>query len=241
MTAPEIQMRGNGQSGVSLVEIVVALAVIALTLALAAAGMRLLAHSGERGARLVARHDILSRGIDVLRRDIERLERAVWKRGDTTELVFHADATRLTFVAIEPPFPSQAGAYFIIYTVQRRPGGDVLTRERAPFNASTADILNLPTQDSVVLIEGPYRVRFLYLDHKDDGERWLAQWSDRYRLPSLVALEVTDLAGAAMPPIVFRPRIDAERSCVKDSGGSCTIATKGALSSETKAAQGSRN
>lgn len=241
MTAPRITSRGNGQSGVSLVEIVVALAVIALTLALAATGMRLLAHSGERGARLVARHDILSRGVDVLRRDIERLERAVWKRGDTTEFAFHGDTARLTLVAIEPPFPSEAGPYFIVYTIERRAGGDVLKRERAPFKAATTDILSLPTQDSVAVIEGPYRLRFLYLDRKDDGVRWLARWSDRHRLPSLIALEVTDLAGAALPPIMFRPRLDAERGCVKDGGGTCTIATKGALVSETKAGQGDGN
>ena len=59
---------GTGlQSGVTLVEIVVALAVVALTLGIAAGGLRLLGRSGERGAEVIARHDVLSRGLDVLR------------------------------------------------------------------------------------------------------------------------------------------------------------------------------
>ncbi len=222
---------GGGQSGVTLIEIVVALAVVALTLGIAAGGLRLLGRSGERGAAVVARHEGLSRGIDVLRRDIERLERVVWKRGDTPELVFHGDAARLAFVAIEPSFPTEAGPYFLIYAVQQRRDGAVLTRERAPYRTSVPDIRRLAGSDSVAVIEGPYRLRFLYLERREGRQRWLPQWSDPHRLPELVSLEVSGLTEgrAPMPPLVFRPRVDAERSCVKEDDGACTVGSGGVL------------
>jgi prepilin-type N-terminal cleavage/methylation domain-containing protein len=232
---------GHRQSGVTLIEMVVALAVIALTLALAAAALRLLAHSGERGALIIARHDALSRGLDVLRRDIERLERAVAKPGGRPHFAFHGDAARLAFVAVEPPFPSEPGPYLIVYTIQQRPDGARLTRERAPFAASALDILRLPRQDAVDLIEGALRLRFLYLDRTAGGDRWLAHWPDPLRLPSLIALQIAGLDGAAMPPIVFRPRIDAEASCVEDGARTCSLGNDGALAADAAAGPGSSN
>jgi prepilin-type N-terminal cleavage/methylation domain-containing protein len=213
------------QSGVTLIELVVALAVVALTLAIALNGLVLLARSGDRGAHVMARHDMISRGIDVLRRDIERLERVFTKRGDDADLVFRGDAAGMTFVVVEPPFPTEAGPYFVVYAIQQRRDGATLTRARTPFQASAADIRGLSGEDAVTVIEGPYRLRFLYLERREGRENWLAQWSDRYRLPDLISLEVSGLADGrgAIPPIVFRPRIDAERGCVKEEG-TCTIA-----------------
>ena len=222
---------GDGQSGVTLVEIVVALAVVALTLGIAAGGLRLLGRSGARGAEVMARHDVLSRGLDVLRRDIERLERVVWKRGDTPELVFSGDAARLAFVAVEPAFPTEAGPYFLVYAVQQRHDGAVLARARAPYRTSIPDIRRLAGSESVAVIEGPYRLRFLYLERRDGRQRWLPQWSDPHRLPELISLEVSGLTegSAPMPPLVFRPRVDAERSCIKEDDGGCTIGSGGGL------------
>jgi general secretion pathway protein J len=222
MTETGAARQVHGQSGVSLIEMVVALAIIAVALALAGTGMRLLGRSGERGAAVIARHDILSRGIDVLRRDIERLERVELKRGaGRGQLAFHGHATRLILVAVEPPFPTEPGPYFIVYTVEQRPDGTTLTRERAPFNAAALDMQRLPTQDAVAVIEGAYRLRFLYLDRKGGRDRWLAQWPDPARLPTLIALEIAGLGGTAMPPVIFRPRIDAQSGCAQD-GGSCS-------------------
>jgi general secretion pathway protein J len=153
------------------------------------------------------------------------------KRGDTRILLFHGDAARLTFVAVEPPFPSEPGPYFIAYAVRQGRDGATLTRERAPFQPSAVDLLRLRAEDSAAVIEGPYRMRFLYLERSGGRERWLTQWSDPLELPRLIALEVTGLAdgGAALPLLTFRPRIDAERSCVKD-GGWCSVAAPDAES-----------
>jgi general secretion pathway protein J len=197
--------------------------------------MRLVSGSGERGAELIARHDVLSRGIDVLRRDIERLERVVRMRitpdGAAGEFVFRGDADGLTLVAVEPAFPSEPGPYFVVYAIRQGRDGAVLTRGRAPFRASAPDLRRLDAGDSVAVLEGPYRLRFLYLDSRRERERWLPHWSDPLRLPDLIGLEISPLAKgmAAMPPIVFRPRIDAERSCIGEGAGACTIATGGVL------------
>jgi prepilin-type N-terminal cleavage/methylation domain-containing protein len=223
MTERGAGSEGGGQSGVTLIEIVVALVVVGLTLGIAAGGLRVLGRSGERGAAIVARHDVLSRGLDVLRRDIERLERVVWKRTEMPEMAFHGDASRLTFVAVEPSFPTEAGPYFLIYTVQQRRDGAALMRERAPYQASVPDLRRITGGDAVAVIEGPYRMRFLYLERKEARQRWVQQWADPQSLPELISLEMSGLSerSTPMPPLVFRPRVDAERSCVKEDSSAC--------------------
>jgi prepilin-type N-terminal cleavage/methylation domain-containing protein len=237
MREPGLTSRGGRQSGVTLIEIVVALALVGLTLGIAAGGLRLLGRSGARGAEVIARHDGLSRGLDVLRHDIERLERVVWKRGETAEVVFHGDAARLAFVAVEPAFPTEAGPYFLIYSIQQRPDGAELTRTRAPYQASVPDLRRLAGGDAVAVVEGRYRLRFLYLERKDGRQRWVPQWTDAQRLPELISLEVSGLTeGAApLPPLVFHPRADAERSCLKDDSGACSLGGRGAPEPEAGA------
>jgi hypothetical protein len=221
---------GDGQAGVTLVEVLAALVVVALTLVTAASGLNLLARSGDRGAAVVSRHDMFSRGIAVLRRDIEQLERVVWKRGQDVEFAFHGEAAYLAFVVIEPPFPSEAGPYFIAYSIQRGADGDTLTRGRAPFDYPATDMRRLPTEDLVNVLEGHYRFRFAYLDRKGGRERWLPQWDDARRIPDLVRVEVTSLEGGKpVQPIVFRPKVDAERACASEDGTACTIGSEGAL------------
>jgi len=243
MINSDLNSRADGQAGATLVELLTALAVVALTLAIAANALSVLARSGDRGTQAIARHDMLSRGLDVLRRDIERLERVVGKRGDNPEFVFDADATNLAFVVVEPPYPTEPGPYFAVYSILQRRDGSVLTRGRALFEGSIVNIRRLRTDDHVAVLEGPYRFRFAYLERREGRERWVSEWADRHSLPGLISLEIADLTGGSRPmqPIIFRPRIDAERGCVKEGGSGCTIGTRGVLASEASANPDGRN
>src|SRR5262245_23367522 len=85
MSKPGPQLAG-GEAGVTLIELLAALVVLALTFAIAGTGLRFLARSSDRGTELIGRHDMLSRGLEALRGDIERMERVAWKRARTMEI-----------------------------------------------------------------------------------------------------------------------------------------------------------
>lgn len=227
----------------TLIELMAALVVLALTFAIAGTGLRFLARSSDRGTELIARHDMLSRGLDAMRRDIERLERVVWKRGRNNEFAFSGDSRGLTFVGIEPPYPTQAAPFFLIYSILQKSDRGTLVRGRAPFDAGTKDIDRLRGEDEVTVLEGPYTFRFSYYERKEGRERWVPRWTERDRLPELIRLEILGLGagGGSMQPIVFRPRIDAEQACVKEDAGACTIKSGGALVPEPAAAPERRN
>jgi general secretion pathway protein J len=222
--------RGDREAGFTLVELLAALIVIALTLGSVVTGLRLLGRSGERGSQLIARQDMLSRGIDVLRRDVERLERVVHRRERDAAFVFHGDEKRLTFVVIEPPVPSEPGPYYIFYSIEQGAEGATLLRSRAPYDAMAKDIRRLVPQDEVTVLEGPYTLRFAYLQREAGRERWISPWPDHNRLPALIKLEIRARGRLPeLPPLVFRPRIDAEQGCIKDTVGACTLRTAGTL------------
>jgi general secretion pathway protein J len=225
------------QSGATLIELVAALVVLALTLAIAGTGLRFLARSSDRGTQLIGRHDMLSRGLDALRGDIQRMERVAWKRGRNTEFAFSGDSRGLTFVGIEPPYPTQAAPFFVSYSIQQKGDWGSLVRARAPFDAGAKDINSLRGEDDVVVLEGPYTFRFAYYERKDGRERWVARWTERDRLPELIRLEIGGLGGASVQPVVFRPRVDAEPGCIKEGAGACTMRSGGVLMPEPAAAE----
>jgi prepilin-type N-terminal cleavage/methylation domain-containing protein len=223
------------QAGITLIELVVALVVVALALAAAGTALRLLGRSGERGTRLIAQQEMLSRGIDAVRRDIERLLRVARNREGRAEFVFRGDARSLVFVVVEPPVPSEAGPYFILYSAAESDGVGALVRSRAPYDAAAKDLNRLRGQDEVTVLEGRYSFRFAYFDSKGGREGWRARWQDPSRIPDLIRLEVSSGGdGADLPPLIFRPRADAEPGCIKEQAANdkfypCTLRAGGVL------------
>ena len=214
------------QSGMTLVEIVVALVVIGMTFAIAAGAFRVLARSGGIGNELIGRHDMFSRGIDAVRRDIERLERiALGKQADDAQFEFSGTERTMAFVAVEPPFPTHAGLFLIRYEITERGGRGVVVRSRSPYVAGSP-IPASRAEDAVTVLDGPYRFVFSYLERREGRERWVARWTDRTSLPVLVKLDVVDGESgvAALPPLMFRPRPEVEQGCAKPGTGPCTMA-----------------
>ena len=241
MTSGPGHTQPERQAGFTLVELVVALVVIAVTLALALTGLRLLGRSGERGAHLIARHDMLSRGADILRRDIERLERVVRRRERDAEFVFSGDERGLAFVLIEPPVPSKPGPYFVVYSITGGDQGSTLVRSRAPFDAAAKEFRRLRTDDDVTVLEVPHSLRFAYQERNDRQERWIPRWLDHRRLPALIKLEFGRASAIEFPPLVFRPHIDAEAGCVKEGSIDCSLRSGGTLAIQPNQAAERKN
>jgi general secretion pathway protein J len=230
------------QAGITLVELVVALAVVSLTLAAAVTAMRLLGRSSDRGARHIAQQEMLSRGIDALRRDIERLQRVVRHHDGNSEFAFYGDDKSLIFVVVEPPVPSAAGPYFIQYTIEQGDAAGALVRSRTPYDAAAKDLRRLASQDDVTVLEGPYSFRFSYSEFGEGRQRWLARWQNPARIPELIRLEILSRQnGLELSPLIFRPRADAEQGCIrpavsKGTAPTCSLRTAGTLAREAEAA-----
>jgi prepilin-type N-terminal cleavage/methylation domain-containing protein len=232
MTTPVPRRRHSPEAGFTLIELVVGLALLAITLAVAANGLRSLGRSSDRAASALARHEVLSRGIDVLRRDVERMQLLTWAARDRRESVFAGDARSLEFVVMEPAVPSQPGPYLVMYEIVSTKTGDQLLRRRAPYDRNVKSWRDLkPEGEPVIVIEGPYRLQLSYQEAARDRVRWVAKWQIAARTPKLIRLQVTDTEDGRRSPggLVFALRIDAEAGCVAKPAANAPQAPVGAL------------
>ncbi|MGI9385629.1 MAG: prepilin-type N-terminal cleavage/methylation domain-containing protein [Methyloligellaceae bacterium] len=250
--AAAIVSKAHGQSGFTLIELMVSLGVMALILGGLAAGLRTIVDGWDRHGNRMADQDMFLRGAGLLRQDIASLQRISWnadggasfalsgqsdtetasgsERGtvEKPRFIFLGASDRLQFVAIAPPFPTRPGPYVLSYAASGS-----LTRSRARFHPDMQSLGEIEFKDEVPLIEGPFRFQFSYGDRASSKEgavgtwRWFPAWPYTDRLPGLIKLEIRNIrTGAhAMPPMIARPRLDAEQACAvrRKGGAGCTI------------------
>jgi general secretion pathway protein J len=218
--------------GFTLVELLAGMAVVALTLALAGAGLRVISRDWERNARRVDHQDMLARTFDLLQRDAAAAQRVVGTLSDDAWFVFSGQPGEVSFVVLEPPYPTPSGAYFVNYAFGERNGAVELIRARAPFSQNMMNFPGATPANRVVLMSGNFQYSFSYGERTAGGRTvWHGAWTYEDRFPDLIQLLIADVeTGEALaPPIVVSLRADAELECVGFAGTNCTVKTSGQL------------
>jgi general secretion pathway protein J len=172
-----------GPAGFTLVELLLALAIVATLMVTAFGGLRVVLGATQRSDEQIEIHQHL-RGLTTLL--TRSLASAYPYRGPLGELpeerlLFRGDASTLEFVTQAPPFPLAAHIAFTAVVLTHVPGEGLLIRERAlpnyePFTGAT-EVL----RDAAVT-----SLSFRYLD-QDYG--WQSTWDDDEQPPA--AVEVT--------------------------------------------------
>lgn len=218
----------RGEAGFTLVEVLVAITVSAVMLGSVGTALRLMGNSSERSRRVVERIDMLTRGLAALRQDVARIERVVEIDAGVPRFVFEGGPERMRFVVVEPAWPADPGSYLVTWTIRRHDATAELVRTRDVYDpAGVTSERRAPDQGSeVVVLEGPYRFTLAYLAPGARSD-WTPHWRDPGVMPALVRLELvaTDPRVPTPPPVVMRPRIDAEGGCLDKREGICSLRT----------------
>ncbi|HYC01840.1 MAG TPA: prepilin-type N-terminal cleavage/methylation domain-containing protein [Azospirillaceae bacterium] len=205
MTDP-VPPTGRGDAGFTLLEMLVAMTVLALVLAAAAGALGFLGQGFGRATDRVERVEQAAVARDVLRRQLARGFPLVEGGVDDGRYVFTGERNALTFVIAEPPAPGRGGLSVARFTIEPGEGGDRLTygqRRLAGGEERTSPLL-----------DGPYRLSFEYFGSLGPAQppAWRPDWPDRRRLPLLVRLRIS-ADGRELPAAVAGFRADAERGC----------------------------
>ena len=219
-----------GQHGFTLIEMLVSLTAMAVILLLIGGALRVMGRNWDANAGRIETLDMVSRAFDLIARDAANLQRMTRPSGSPAYL-FSGTADALSFVALEPPQPGEAGLYFIAYTVEPNGTAAELIRSRAIYRQGMDRFPGATPANRVPLFTGPYAYRFAYGRIAGGKQSWSADWTFANRLPDLIRLQVLDRDGgrAFGPPMIVRLRADAELDCVTPQSALCSARTDGQL------------
>ena len=197
--------------GFTLLEVLVAVVIMAVIMTTAFGALRLGGRSWEAGVSRASDNERFRAVADLLRRQVHQVIPMSWPEDKKKRIAFEGAPNRLRFVAPAPKQHRQAGLFeYGMFARQQGPDTDLML-SFIPFNPD-AETFQRPARDQqVLLVEGLQRVSFEYFGSpgndaaKGRGRgramrnvqppRWHRRWAaDATRYPQLlrVRLEVNE-------------------------------------------------
>lgn len=233
MTEGPQQGKGR-ESGLTLIELLVSMTILAFILAGLGASLRMMGSGWERSLRRAEHVDMVTRAAAIFRRDIEALQRVVLGEGGSAAFLFSGSPDALTFAAVEPPYPSRRGLFAIAYGPGPDGDGIALFRAHAPLAPETASVTAASLSGHTPILDRNFSWRFAYAMKTESGWVWHEEWPFRQRMPALIRLTIAGPNGQpAAPDIVAAIRPDAELACI--GGDELCSASTGELRARNRA------
>lgn len=212
----------RGQGGFTLLEIIAALALLALLMLGVWAGIRTVTQSVSRGRAAVSRLDSKRGAEQFLRRNLAQIRPIPWARSDKGRaVVFVGKPHAMRFVAPLPGFLGRMGPQ--LQTLTLVPDDHGTWRLEVAFALLPPDgSAPRPFGKPTVLMSGIRQGHFIYrgLDLKRHDTGWKDRWTDLSRLPSLVEV-VLKPAHGNWPALEVPLRVDSSavnRAAVRMTG-----------------------
>ena len=240
--------RRNADGGFTLMEMLIAIALMGLVLSALATITAQCVPNWHRGFARVQHNEMLDIALSRLVADVGAAEFVTANRKATNPL-FEGAELSVTFVrsALGPNTRPSLEVVRISQTAER--GGSLLVRARAPFaptDPETPQSLPAVFADQVVLLRGPYQVSFAYADREGI---WRERWLNEDGMPTGVRLTIRDAVSqqslAVSTAAIVRVDIPAEcaqqkskRDCGKPSGDTRAKGEPGASKEQAPPAGG---
>jgi general secretion pathway protein J len=215
----ERTLRAADNAGFTLMEMLVAMALMGLVLSALATITAQWVPNWHRGFERVQRSEMLDIALSRLASDVGAAEFVTANR-KAMNPVFDGAELAVTFVrtALGPNTRPSLELVRISQTSDRL--GSIVTRSRAPFVPTDPDApQSLPVvfADQVALLRGPYRLAFAYADR--DGA-WRDRWLDEKEMPTSVRFILRDAVSERNLAVSTATivRVDTPAECVHPKG-----------------------
>lgn len=187
--------RASRHRGFTLLEILIAVTLLALLVTLAFGALRTAIRTTRSGEALVERTDQVRVVQEFLRRQLSHAMPLPFERLEDSgeNRVFVADRDELRFVAPMPGYLARGGPHVQWLRIVDEGRGRRLEFDHAQLNGyDPDDPKGDSTREPVVLIEGFREGRFEFRALDEEGElaEWSGDWEDPQRLPLLVRLRL---------------------------------------------------
>jgi len=200
-------MNRRGQSGFTLLELLVGLTLLGLTVAIAVTALNTSLLGADVTGKRSARLNQIRTAQLVLRERLETARPVAWSDGTRAVAGFDGTAAVANFVAVLPPWPGRGGPHL----VRIAQDGNRLTMSTKVHAGEARSFDFSGAVERTVLLDGVRAVRFGYYGRRTPREpaKWHAAWRSQASLPSLVRLSVAFAGdtGTAWPELLIAPVI----------------------------------
>jgi general secretion pathway protein J len=209
------------QAGFTLIELVVAMALLGTMMLLLYGGLNFSLRSWDAGdvnGRRTADRRI---GENFLRRELSELFPMRWKEPMTLKFAFEGERNRMRFVSSRPAGVSQGGLALVGLEVENEGGASRkrnLVMRRAMPDDEAKDFGPLDRGERNVLIADIDSVTFEYFGAENDftAPQWTDAWSIPHRVPEMVRMRIKDGDGSALPEMVVKVNLGEEAGCLEN-------------------------
>jgi general secretion pathway protein J len=214
-------MRMKSAAGFTLIELVVAMALLATMMVLLYSGLAFALRSwdaGEVNGRRTADRRI---GENFLRRELAELFPMRFKDPMVVKVAFEGARERLRFVSSRPAGLTQGGLSLVGLEVESGPlpREKHLVMRRAMPDDEAKDFGPLDHAERTVMIEDVESVQFAYFGSENDfsAPQWYDSWPYTERVPALVRLRIRSADSTPMPEMIMRIVLGEEAGCLENT------------------------
>lgn len=205
--------RGSpAQAGFTLLELLVAIMILTLVLAVALGAVRVGNRSFQAGITRADRTAEIRTLANVLRRQLWQLLPITWNENGQDFIAFEGDKHQLRFVGPAPQSSTGPGYFVYSLDVKALSGSSRVTLSFAPFDPGSEGFSMSGISSQELLTDQLSDASFDYYGAQDERERpsWHAVWpSSAGRLPSIVRMQLTSSA-LQWPDLLFQIHFEAE-------------------------------
>jgi general secretion pathway protein J len=215
-------------SGFTLVELTIALVLMAGMAAVLFGSLSLAARSWDSGEAVAQQVSDMRATQSYLRAQIAESYPQRLRKAAELPLMFAGERDEIRYAATLPARVAEGGVYYFRIAVVRTGEQSRLVQERTVPDPAALREPEFRDPDRSVLADGIAELKIAYFGRDADANdadtpTWRDRWDDKQRPPLLVRFDVKPVKGAAWPTLVVEPRRGPEAGCpVWDPGrGRC--------------------
>ena len=209
-----------GARGFTMIELMIALVLLALMSAVLFGSLNLAGRSSDAGTAKAEASSGMRLASEYLRTQLAAQHPQRMRKIQEFPLLFGGDADQLRYAA---PLPGRVGLGGVWYyrlklaTVAGRQKPSLIL-ERVIPDISAPDRPDFADAEHSVLADDVKELKLSYYGVNtgagvDEAPTWRDQWDDPQLLPQLIRVDVTPEKGSAWPPLVIAPREAPEAGC----------------------------
>ncbi len=215
-SAPQVlRLNARRARGFTLIEVIIAFALLAMLAALMFSGFRYATRASEAGITRNEMHEDMRRSQDFLRQHLEEMLPLRYQKELGQPLRFKGDGEKMIYVAPVISRIAEGGVMWWELSARSEKDQRLLVIRRAPMTGIESEPPAFDPKDESVLAQDIGAFKLSYFDQPDPliAGNWVDNWTDDQRLPNLIRVEMKSKLGRDWPELVIAPQISPSVGC----------------------------